>query len=88
MNWDWSKDGMWLFDGQDMVLYYTTDDNGLHGEPEAKALIAAAPDMFAALDDCPNMDDFDTVFEFRVVFNHWWDKQALPAIEKAKGERS
>lgn len=50
----WRWDGNWLVKntdephGWEMVLYYTTADDGLHGASKDKALIAAAPDLLAA----------------------------------------
>ncbi len=49
--WRW-EEGMFsrLCDANgDDVLTYTRDDDGIHGKPADKAVIAAAPDLLAAL---------------------------------------
>ena len=47
--WRWS--GRWLVDDDgEMLLAYTTNDDGVHvSSDEAKAVIAAAPELLAAL---------------------------------------
>jgi len=46
----WRWDGNWLVDeGGELVLGYTSADDGLHGETFDKRLIAAAPDLYDAL---------------------------------------
>jgi hypothetical protein len=39
-DWVWS-DGQWLSSNGDHILWYTSADDGLHGTPADKALIAA-----------------------------------------------
>ncbi len=51
--WKWKKSEFGFknlvgANGED-ILYYTNDDDGLHGEETDKSLIAAAPEMYEAL---------------------------------------
>jgi hypothetical protein len=46
--WTWT--GYWLSDDTgESVLWYTTNDDGVHCKPEHRALLAAAPVMYRAL---------------------------------------
>ena len=55
--WRWS--GNWLVNANlEHVLYYTINDDGLHGTPEDKAIIAAAPALVAALEGIVNSSDY------------------------------
>lgn len=44
--WEWR--GHWLHGKQDLILWYTTDDDGVRAKPENARLIAAAPDLLEA----------------------------------------
>ena len=46
----WKWDGNWLSGQGDLILWYTTDDNGVHAKPENARLIAAAPQLLQALE--------------------------------------
>lgn len=42
----WKWDGRWLIGSGESILWYTSDDNGIHAEEANARLIAAAPDLF------------------------------------------
>lgn len=92
--WDFGKLGndadQWsVFDeaGRDIGLSY-------HGEANAQ-LIAAAPEMLAALEkgqgekwvhNAANTQDIEALRAICLEFSDWWNNEAAPAITKAKGE--
>lgn len=41
--WSWSEN--WLYSGNEIVLRYTIDDDGIHASDGDRSLIAAAPDL-------------------------------------------
>ena len=50
--WEWSENWLYVADYSKHpgpVLWYTTNDDGVHAKPDAAALIAAAPALAAAL---------------------------------------
>jgi hypothetical protein len=92
--WTWEphvfpeNGGKWLNHNQSVhsILYYTTDDDGLHAENEADmALIAAAPDMLKVLQIV--CGKFNKITGCR---GHGECKECIikNAIAKAKGEQS
>lgn len=77
----WVWDGGWLNGPSgDSILYYTTDDDGIHGKREDKDLVAAAPELLEALEKAITWDSYDSEGVPAV-----WLDNALKAIEKAKG---
>lgn len=92
--WSWSGEN-WLFDDHDdLVLWYTTQDDGLHGYQEDKSIIAAAPDMLEAGRKLANEVAGLKAFEHElraVIGNTNWSvlmqrmAEAEAAISKAKG---
>jgi len=48
--WEWRRNFLWR-QGGDFVLYYTVNDDGLHGTDADKRLAAAAPDLLEALQE-------------------------------------
>ncbi len=93
----WRFNGNWLepTNGNGgMILIYTNMDDGLHGSDADKALIASAPDMYAALEtvvsDCQLAQDVlgNSPSEFNSVkagFGIIADR-ARAALAKARGE--
>lgn len=85
--WEW-RIGNWLYGQGEMILWYTTDDDGIHARTPDARLIAAAPDLLEALKDvlarierseawwidCPDRGGFD-------------DGMIRAAISKATGEQ-
>lgn len=80
----WRFNGNWLepVDGGELILAYTNADDGLHGTDEDKALLAAAPDLLAALAALVDKST-DTEGDWS---NEW--RAALDAIAKARSTPS
>ena len=84
--WRWND--QWLNNGSEQILWYTTDDDGIHCLPEHARLIAAAPDLLAALEDIANLrpsGDVSTCKQPRILVEVM-EIIALNAIEKATGK--
>ncbi len=69
----WNWDNHWLRgNGNSLILWYTTDDDGVHAKPEDARMIAAAPELLEALLD--------------MGARYGLNEQARAAIAKATGE--
>lgn len=76
--WRWL--GNWLVPvspAADTILTYTANDDGLHGTEADKALIAAAPDMLAALEH---------ILAGALSLPRFAEDEARAAIAKATGK--
>lgn len=94
--WEWSDTGYArLRDARgDTVVWYTTDDDGLHAAPEDAAHIVLCVNSHAALvealkawvrlagwKELPNPDDFEITESKCIVW-----RQTIAALAAAKGE--
>lgn len=76
----WKWDGHWLSGNGKMILWYTTEDNGVHANPSDAHLIAAAPDLLSALNAMLTNMGMDEDEWNKPTFD-----QARAAIAKATG---
>lgn len=70
------------------VTYFGLGDDFQMHNDECLAnarLIAAAPDLLAAGNLCPDRADFGTASDYADAVDAWWRNEMLPALSKATG---
>lgn len=66
----WKWNGKWLFDNKgDLVLWYTTNDDGVHCKEEHKNLIAAAPELFKVCKEFVQWFDYISTYQHENLVN-------------------
>lgn len=79
----WTWDGRWLRShAGGTILWYTTDDNGVHAKPDDALLIEAAPDLLAALKELVAHNEISVL---TLGSLHPAMRNARAAIAKVKG---